>query len=236
MTFIFGLVAEPMPAKYLYNPSPEKKAEIAGQLVLDRFNCGSLPPDSVGRVRVQAGRRRNVLDRSYNLAAGDNGRNLLKDHAFQGHNAWFGPTPSGDRLQAFGYRDAMVTAQAQDNPDLGGTVAVRLSDALRFVGADKVMRDLPEGTYLYLPQGAFKETAPFGGTWTDLMVPYLAKKDSTKYRRPTPASRGQFYRRPCCRGASSRTGCTSSCSTRTRCGRCSRSRRPACCCGCRGST
>jgi mono/diheme cytochrome c family protein len=39
MTFVLGLVAEPPPAKYVYKPGPRQAAILAGQKVLDKFNC-----------------------------------------------------------------------------------------------------------------------------------------------------------------------------------------------------
>ncbi|HYV34526.1 MAG TPA: c-type cytochrome, partial [Gemmataceae bacterium] len=39
MTFILGLVAEPIPLSYLNQPGPERMAEIKGRQVLDKFNC-----------------------------------------------------------------------------------------------------------------------------------------------------------------------------------------------------
>lgn len=40
MTFVLGLVSEPPPAKYVYNPGPRQKAILAGQRVLEKYNCG----------------------------------------------------------------------------------------------------------------------------------------------------------------------------------------------------
>lgn len=39
MTFVLGLVAEPPPAKYVYNPGPRQAAILAGQRVMDKYNC-----------------------------------------------------------------------------------------------------------------------------------------------------------------------------------------------------
>jgi cytochrome c2 len=39
MTFVLGLVAEPPPAKYVYKPSPKMGAMLAGQRVIEKFNC-----------------------------------------------------------------------------------------------------------------------------------------------------------------------------------------------------
>ncbi|MGC3968094.1 MAG: hypothetical protein QM775_12205 [Pirellulales bacterium] len=39
MTFVLGLVAEPPPAKYVYQPNPRQAAVLAGQKVIEKFNC-----------------------------------------------------------------------------------------------------------------------------------------------------------------------------------------------------
>src|SRR5262249_39007714 len=39
MTFILGLVAEPIPMKYVHQPDPQRLAEVKGRQVLDKFNC-----------------------------------------------------------------------------------------------------------------------------------------------------------------------------------------------------
>ena len=41
MTFILGLIAEPIPPKYLPDYSPERMAEIRGRKVIEKFNCSS---------------------------------------------------------------------------------------------------------------------------------------------------------------------------------------------------
>ena len=39
MTFVLGLVAEPPPAKYVYQPNPRQEAILAGARVIEKFNC-----------------------------------------------------------------------------------------------------------------------------------------------------------------------------------------------------
>lgn len=39
MTFVLGLVAEPPPAKYIYQPNPRQQAVLAGQKVIEKYNC-----------------------------------------------------------------------------------------------------------------------------------------------------------------------------------------------------
>ncbi len=40
MTFVLGLVSEPAPPQYIYNPGPSQKAIVRGRQVLEKFNCG----------------------------------------------------------------------------------------------------------------------------------------------------------------------------------------------------
>ncbi len=185
MTFILGLVAEPMPAQYLHKPTPEKQAEIIGRQVLDKFNCAGCHQIRPGVFEFDSRSPEvmSLLTRSYTEQA----VNYAKDHVFQGHNAWFGTNPTSDLLRAYGYRDSLATQNVQEVEGLEGVEVIRLAEALRFAGPDKVMRDLREGTNVYLRPGTYRETAPFGGTWTDLMVPYLNKKDSTKFPPADPA-------------------------------------------------
>ena len=39
MTFVLGLVAEPVPAKFVHQPTGDKLAEVMGRKVLEKFNC-----------------------------------------------------------------------------------------------------------------------------------------------------------------------------------------------------
>lgn len=40
VTFVLGLVADPPPAKYVYDPEPRQKALVEGKQVLEKYNCG----------------------------------------------------------------------------------------------------------------------------------------------------------------------------------------------------
>ncbi len=39
MTFVLGLVAEPAPGKYIYQPGPRREAIVRGEVVLQKYNC-----------------------------------------------------------------------------------------------------------------------------------------------------------------------------------------------------
>jgi mono/diheme cytochrome c family protein len=179
MTFILGLVADPIPLKYVANPGPEKKAEAAGRQVLDKFNCGGCHQIRPGVYEFKASEVQALLDRAF----GDASRNFVSDHVFQNHNAWFGTPPPSDRLTALGYTDPVATEKNQDTEGLAGTDTIRLAEALRFQGSDKLPHDLPAGSSFYLPKDGYRLSGPFGGTFTDLMVPYLTAKNSTNFPR-----------------------------------------------------
>src|SRR5262249_44941199 len=39
MTFVLGLIAEPIPLTYLNTPGPDRMAEVKGRQILDKYNC-----------------------------------------------------------------------------------------------------------------------------------------------------------------------------------------------------
>lgn len=186
MTFVLGLVATPMPLKYLHRPSDDKKAEILGRQVLEKYNCGSCHHIRPGVFEFKVNEEMTqAMQNSYNTAMTP--QKLAEDYPFLNHSAWFGnggQGSHGDRHHAFGYFNAIQTngrREAGEQVDV-----VYLSEALRFVGPDRVVRDLPAGTNLVLPENSYVATRPFGGTWTDLMVPYLSRKNSTDFPEGKP--------------------------------------------------
>lgn len=58
MTFVLGLVSDPPPEQYVYNPPPRQKALVEGREVLEKFNCAGchvLRPDRLA-VRFEPSR------------------------------------------------------------------------------------------------------------------------------------------------------------------------------------
>ncbi len=112
------------------------------------------------------------------MIAQAHGTNDFKsDHVFQGDSAWIGASPTSDKLTAFGFFDQKGTEDLKENNILN-TDMIRLSDALRFTGDDRMQRNAPAGTNIWLPHGKYSSAEPFGGTFAELMLTYLAKKDS----------------------------------------------------------
>jgi mono/diheme cytochrome c family protein len=182
MTFVLGLVAEPVPMRYVHAPKGEKGAEAAGRQVLDKYNCASchqvrsglfdfrLTPDTLGQADPKAG-----LEGAYEAAVGPDGKEQANDHIYPGHNAWTGPAHLTERMTAFGFRDA-IESEKNDTHDV-----IFLTEALRYHDARRQMKEIPAGSFLTLPRGHFDYTPPYGGTWPDHMGAYLAQKDSTKF-------------------------------------------------------
>lgn len=188
MTFILGLVAEPIPAKFVYDPGPDRLAEVKGRQILEKYNCAGCHQVRSGVYELrknedetEAGRdltRR--LDEAQAAAAGSN---LSKsDHPFPEHNAWTGqPSPYPDRL--------IVHGIPSPPPEEGVDMYVRLTEALRFSksGADhkREVKDIPAGEYVALSSKDLvaPRAEPFGGEFANLMVRsrYLTQRDAQSY-------------------------------------------------------
>ncbi len=184
MTFILGLVAEPVPLSHVYQPPTERMAEVQGKKVIDKFNCAGchlIRPgvyDFNSAPRLVDGEKRHVileeLVSSHRRVINSN--SYKSDHEFKDHNAWVGQlSPDPNRLSVrglpFGKED-------------GETVRVRLTQAVRFnkpEDADlkpdereKRALDIPAAEALGLPVSELLfQTAPLGGTLTDLLAAYL---------------------------------------------------------------
>jgi mono/diheme cytochrome c family protein len=178
MVFILGLVAEPMPLKYLNRPNPDRLAEVKGHQVLEKFNCAGCHQVRSGVYEFKpTPEGLNFLQEVYQRT---HKMEMEKDHSFQGHNAWVGPPQtSPDRMLVFGTSPRINDTDYEDRKML----VVRLTDALRFSGNDRVMRDLPAASIIpIVPEDLITRNDPWGGTFTDLMVQYLSKKDRDKYK------------------------------------------------------
>jgi mono/diheme cytochrome c family protein len=171
MTFILGLVGEPVNSKYLNKPNPDRLAEIKGRQVLDKFNCAGCHQVRPGVYEIKPNEQtEKLLQEAYRKEL----RGAAGAYHFAYHNGWVGlPQPSPDRWIAYGTPPlALPLKEGDDKPDPN---EIRLSDALRFSGSDGVVRDLPAGAKVSLPPGRVEQVGPFGGTFTELMIPYAYK-------------------------------------------------------------
>src|SRR5262249_9585003 len=100
MTFVLGLVAEPVSLKYVYSPGPDKQAVVKGRQGLDKFNCAGCHQIQPGVYEFKTSPGAITrLEESYRTASGQ----FRADHPFLSHNAWVGtPANLPDRLTAYG--------------------------------------------------------------------------------------------------------------------------------------
>jgi cbb3-type cytochrome oxidase cytochrome c subunit len=182
MTFILGLVAEPMPLKYLNHPNPDRLAEIKGHQVLDKFNCAGCHQIRPGVYEFKTtpdGLK--MLEDSYNT----NKSTFPKDHFFAGNNAWAGAAQTApDRLRVFG-----TQPRSNDSDFDRPVLVVRAIDALRFAGSDGVIRNLPAASNIpIVKDDLLTQADPWGGTFVDLMIQYKkpSEPDADKVRSAVP--------------------------------------------------
>lgn len=210
MTFILGLVADPVPAKYVYAPTGDRAAEVKGRAVLEKFNCAGChlvrpgivdlrltkekfadhEEDKDGqKVPVMMSFRDSVLSRlekryqDYRSSDNDFGA----DFRFPEHNAWAGQlSKRPDRLRLRGIarpEGAFVTDDeaSEFSPD-GKFLIYRLVDALRFKNLLGEVRDIPGSTDVVVPRAAMLDMMePFGGVFGNLLAKYLQGRDAQTY-------------------------------------------------------
>jgi mono/diheme cytochrome c family protein len=173
MTFILGLVAEPVPAAYLSQPEGDRQAEVKGRKVLDKFNCAGCHEVRPGVYEFN--KNKDVTDELENNFKGSQ-KTFAADYLFPDDNAWVGqPSPRPDRHIAFG-----VPVPGADDPD---KLILRLTEALRFTDSDKAVQNIRAGSSLGVPRKELlSETTPYGGAFVNWMLPYLAKRNPEVYK------------------------------------------------------
>jgi cbb3-type cytochrome oxidase cytochrome c subunit len=182
MTYVLGLVGEPVPAGQRPAPESDHAIEARGRAILDKYNCGGCHQIQPGVYEFDLTPEiKEKLLNTYNKAAVEDVAGWIKDHVYPGHSGWFGQEQPGNRLRAYGTLDAAASEASSDRSDV-----IYLTDALRFPVEEGGHRDLRAGMLLSLPRGSYREWQGYGGTWTDLMIPYLGRKDSTNFPTTEP--------------------------------------------------
>jgi len=191
MTFILGLVGEPIPLPYLNRPGSDRLAEVKGRQVIDTYNCAGCHLIQPGTFAFKVNDQTlPKLEKTF--VQGKDGRE--KDYDFLNHHDWAGSMPaSPDRLIAYGARPRY---DEEDKAFL-----LTLTQALRFQGADGDMHDIRSSSTLSLPPSEMispspevavnrerlaaqqKMQGPLGGTFADLLVNYLVKRSPKEYKR-----------------------------------------------------
>src|SRR5262249_30884305 len=83
MTFVLGLVAEPIPLQYLNNPSADRLAEIKGQQVIAKYNCAGCHVFRPGTIEFKVNDLTlKYLDQAYESQDPKGVKGLPADHYF----------------------------------------------------------------------------------------------------------------------------------------------------------
>jgi cytochrome c2 len=195
MTFVLGLVAEPVPLKSVNRPTGDRLAQVKGRQVLDKYNCGGCHLIAPGVFDFKASPEATQV-----LA--NQARTLPSDHVFLNHRNWVGPLPKHpDRLTAKGVVVPKIPSDDDEEEEELSKFSFRLTDALRFYTEDKKIDDVPTFAYLSLPVEDMIDPAPevakskeavqryledqgqYGGAFADLLVYYLHKLNKKDYPR-----------------------------------------------------
>jgi cytochrome c2 len=192
MTFILGLVAEPVPAQFVHKPTGDKLAEVAGRKVLDKFNCAGchiVRPGSIDFKPVDLKRfdgHPNVRKQEVPYT-GD-------DYVFPEDIAWTGHQPANpDKVTVHGVTPP-IEVKFGEEEEPSKDAKVWLMQAFHYHKdnqKDGKARDIPAGATLFIPpewllspdpNDPNKFTAPqFGGAFTHLVAEYLQRKDRENF-------------------------------------------------------
>lgn len=206
MNFVLGLIAEPIPTKFVNNPTGDRGAEVKGRAVLEKFNCAGchiVRPGSVDfkltrdkiwkeeekdgqKIKVAHTFKNAVLDSLEKQYTDFKERDdYAADHRFLNHNAWVGQLwKQPDRLRIRGItlpEGAFVNNQEAEEftPD-GKFLIYHLIDALRFKNQKGEIRDIPASIDLVLPREAIAPNSlirEFGGAFAGILSKYLQGRD-----------------------------------------------------------
>ncbi|MER3442250.1 MAG: hypothetical protein C4296_12905 [Gemmataceae bacterium] len=178
MTFILGLVAEQIPEKYVYRPSPDRLHEIRGITLLERYNCIGCHITKPGGYLLQLDRELEgqTVRQMLQDYLGRKSDELRHDHPFYEHSAWRSQKPvEGNTILARGL-PFYVAQLPEDEPK---TVTIDLYEALRFVDDKRELQDFPAGLN-QLPglPADWEQFPPTGGRFTEVLFRLLAQRDN----------------------------------------------------------
>jgi mono/diheme cytochrome c family protein len=175
MTFVLGLVAEPVPLKFVNQPRTDRQHEVKGLQLLEKYNC-------VGCHTTKPGSYEFALDeetlrdlrRNYNNPTTQ--EELARDPAFPEHSAWRSKLPyPPDRVVARGLPLMGVAA-----PNDEGKIVVELWEAIRFPDGKGGMVNYPAGlNRVQVPVNpSWQQHGPTGGAFAEVLARILAKAES----------------------------------------------------------
>lgn len=177
MTFILGLVAEPIPSRYVNASKGDRLAEVKGRQVLDKFNCAGCHEIRSGTYEFnipEADRKTILAGLKADL------EKLAEDHYFPDSNAWKGRTPPAkDKLLLSAVSQTDGPARVFDPETKQWVYQLLLTEAVPFVDDKGMTLQRPAGESLTLPERLLRaHSEPYGGAFARLLPDYLARDES----------------------------------------------------------
>jgi mono/diheme cytochrome c family protein len=204
MTFVLGLLAEPIPTPYVNRPAGDRLAEVRGRQVLDTFNCAGchLIRPGVFEFRLTKNSRYDLAYNEESLSEADKS-DFADSPGFPNHRNWAGvtPAPGQDVLRAHGL-PVGLDVHPERKQKRRKILAVVLTEALRYRDKGGELKDLRASSRIILPAedfvyppadvlkseerlAAFEQAqGPYGGTFADLLSGFLPQLDQAKYVDP----------------------------------------------------
>jgi cytochrome c peroxidase len=203
MTFILGLVAEPIPGRFVYSPDPERTAAIKGRQVIDKFNCAGCHHIQPGtyefklteevikglkELQLQNEGRTDPNEPKFATDYGNQGQRSY--HFFAEHNAWHSQVPvPKDTLTVHGQPKRFYDDPNADesSPALITTEAFQYSDGKQVNevrASGLVLLPMDARTKQVNPRLVTERSAPLGGSFADLLTEFLIKihQDRSEYK------------------------------------------------------
>ena len=114
MTFVLGLVGDPIPFSYLNQPTPDRLAEVKGRQVVDKFNCAGCHVFRPGvfEFKLQGASKRSLQDM---FDKNEKDKINKDDFFFPEHRAWNQPAQTGDVILTHGVRP-LLGRREQEGP------------------------------------------------------------------------------------------------------------------------
>lgn len=204
MTFVLGLLAEPVPEKMINTPSGDRLAEVKGRQVLENFNCAGCHLVRPGYFELKT--NSSTMATLEKIASIKD----VPDYFFPNHNKWVGTLQTSPDFIAL--HGVIRQPPPEKFNDLSTTV--RLTDAARFLTRSKEQINFPAATSLPLSSNDFlvpskavlesrdasrgfqKDKGQYGGRFGDLLVGYLTRKDPKAFKIADPSTGDSNEARP----------------------------------------
>jgi hypothetical protein len=168
MTFVLGLVAEPINMRFVHQPKADRHHEVTGLKLLEKYNCvgchvvkpGSydLPLNDETKEKLEAILKRTASD-------------MATDFTFPESTAWrSNQLAKGDRLT--------IRGLPRSAPDEEGRISIEMWDAVQFKGSNGETVNVPAGQGPVVLSLQNQTNAPYGGLYTSIHTAILAKMES----------------------------------------------------------